>query len=335
MISEKGVSPDPEKISSIHGVEAPKNVRKLQQFLGMASYYRRFIKGFADIAAPLTNLLHKETKFEWSKECNDAFQTLKSALTSTPILRMPNFTKAFKLITDASNVGLGAVLTQEENGHEHVIAYASRALNSAERKYSATERECLAIVWGTATFRPYLLGQHFTIVTDHQPLTFIQSSRDSHGKLARWASKLSEFDFSIVYRKGSKNTNADMLSRLPEQNTASSNTVLLLESLSVDNLRELQQKDPMVQELLQKDDYEFLEEKGIVYQQVRQKDQWIKRIVIPEELRSEVLAACHDHPTAGHLGTNKTLDRVGTRFFWPGMSIDVRQWVKTCADCAS
>ena len=146
MISKKGVSPDPEKISSIHGVEAPKNVRKLQQFLGMASYYRRFIKGFADIAAPLTNLLHKETKFEWSKECNDAFQTLKSALTSTPILRMPNFTKAFKLITDASNVGLGAVLTQEENRHEHVIAYASCALNSAECKYSATERECLAIV---------------------------------------------------------------------------------------------------------------------------------------------------------------------------------------------
>ena len=126
-----------------------------------------------------------------------------------------------------------------------------------------------------------------------------------------------------------------MLSYLPEQNTASSNTMLLLESLSVDNLCELQQKDLMVQELLQKDDYEFLEEKGIVYQQVRQKDQWIKRIVIPEELRSEVLAACHDHPTAGHLGTNKTLDRVGTRFFWPGMSIDVRQWVKTCADCAS
>ena len=216
IISRKGVSTDPAKIDKVVRWPTPKSAKDAQQFLGLAGYYRRFVRDFATIAKPLHRLTEKTTQFEWTTECHEAFQTLCQRLCSAPILAFPNFSKPFILDTDASNTGLGGVLSQlDETGNEHVIAYASRTLSKAERRYCVTRRELLAVVTFTQHFRPYLLGRQFTLRTDHGSLTWLQSFKEPEGQLARWLEKLQEYQFTIVHRQGRKHTNADALSRLP------------------------------------------------------------------------------------------------------------------------
>jgi hypothetical protein len=182
----------------------------------MASYYRKFIPRFSQIAAPLHSLLKKNATFEWLREQEEAFQELKHKLMSQPILQYPDFSKEFILSTDASNEGIGAVLAQGQLGKELPIAYASRSLSKAERNYSTSEKELLAIVWSTKHFRPYLYGRKFKITTDHQPLTWIMNVKDPSSRLLRWRIKLEEYNYEILYKKGALNTNADALSRINE-----------------------------------------------------------------------------------------------------------------------
>ena len=177
--------PDPSKVDSIHQWPPPSNVTELKQFLGLASYYRRYIKGFADIAAPLHNLTKKSISFSWTDDCHKVFSLLKSMLIQAPILAFPDFTNTaapFLLQTDASAVGLGAVL--EQGGR--VIAYASHTLNSAEQQYSTIQKECLAAVFALKQFRHYLLGRSFQLLTDHAPLQWL-SAQKVEGLLCRWA----------------------------------------------------------------------------------------------------------------------------------------------------
>jgi len=188
----------------------------LRSFLGLASYYKKFIKDFSKKAPPLYELTRRDVAFDWKKPQQSAFEFLKNELVSAPILMYPRFDRPFILHTDASNVGLGAVLAQKnDQGNEHVIAYASRTLNSAEVNYSTTERECLAAVWATKHFRVYLHGQQFDLVTDHNSLKWLLNLSAPQGRTARWVMQLQEFSPRIVYRKGSDHTNADALSRLP------------------------------------------------------------------------------------------------------------------------
>jgi len=191
----KGMYPDPSKVDSIHQWPPPSNVTELKQFLGLMSYYRRYIKGFADIAAPLHNLTKKSISFSWTESCNKAFSQLKSKLIQAPILAFPDFTNAaapFLLQTDASAVGLGAVL--EQGGR--VIAYASRTLNSAEQQYSTIQKECLAAVFALKQFRHYLLGCSFQLLTDHAPLQWL-SAQKMEGLLCRRALAMQEYSFII------------------------------------------------------------------------------------------------------------------------------------------
>ena len=185
---------------------------EVRQFLGLASYYRKFIVNFSDIATPLNKLLEKQSKFIWDDECQISFNRLKDLLTNSPVLCYPSLDQDFILYTDASGNGLGAVLEQEGR----VVSYASRTLTKAERNYSTIEKECLALVFGTKQFRHYLLGRKFKIVTDNCPLKWL-SAQKMEGRLSRWALALQEFDFSIEYRSGSENLNADTLSRRPDQ----------------------------------------------------------------------------------------------------------------------
>jgi len=181
----------------------------------VAGYYQRFVCKIATIAKPLHRLTEKTARFEWTPECHEAFQILRKRLCSVPILVFPNFNKPFILDTDASNTGIGGVLSQlDEAGNECVIAYASRTLSKAERKYCVTRRELLAVVTFTQHFRPYLLGRQFMLRTDHGSLTWLQSFKEP-GQLARWLEKLQEYQFTIVHRQGKKHANADALSRLP------------------------------------------------------------------------------------------------------------------------
>ncbi|KAL6416826.1 hypothetical protein ACFW04_013132 [Cataglyphis niger] len=168
VVDRKGIRTDPEKVSAVENWPEPRTVKQIRQFLGMASWYRRFIANFSTIAAPLTSLTRKNAKWKWGAEETTAFRELKKTLVSAPVLACPDFARRFVLQTDASASGLGAVLTQNFEEGERVIAYASRTLNSAEKNYSATELECLAVVWGIRRMKGYLEGYPFTVITDHQ-----------------------------------------------------------------------------------------------------------------------------------------------------------------------
>lgn len=212
IVSAEGVRPDPGKVECVRDFPEPKTKTEVRQFLGLLSYYRRHIPNFAAQARPLTQLTTKKP-FHWGEAEQTAFSSMKMKLTEAPVLRFPDFSRPCTLATDASKVGVGAVLSQEFEGKEHPIAYASRQLNSAEQKYGATEQECLAVVWAVRHFRCFLYGRHFRIVTDCQPLKWLMSARDPSSRLARWNLLLQEYDFEVIHRAGTANQNADTLSR--------------------------------------------------------------------------------------------------------------------------
>jgi hypothetical protein len=218
IIGGDGVKPDPATVRAVADYRVPRNVSEVRAFLGLCSFYRCFILGFAAIANPLNRLTGKDVEFNWDSSAQSAFNQLKSALIKAPILATPDFGKPFILTTDASKFAIGAVLSQFKDGMERVIRFASRTMGPAERNYSVTEKECLAIVWAIGMFRSYLLGVPFKIITDHKPLESLPKLKldDPYGRLARWALKLQHYDYTVVYTKGSGNTNADALSRIGE-----------------------------------------------------------------------------------------------------------------------
>lgn len=211
-VTKDGVKPNSDKIEVIKNWPEPKNEKELKQFLGTIGYYRRFIKDFAKMVKPLTQLLRKDTSFEFTPEITRCFEKCKSLLTLDPILAYPDFTKDFILTTDASDFAVGAVLSQGQIGKDRPIAYASRTLNKTEENYCTTEKELLAIIWAVKHFRPYLYGRRFKLVTDHQPLIYSMTSANQ--KIIRWKLDLTEFDFEIIYKPGRENVVADALSRL-------------------------------------------------------------------------------------------------------------------------
>ena len=219
IISKEGVQVNPTKVDAVANIRSPTSQTQLRSFLGAVGYYRKFIKNFSIIASPLFTLTHNHIKWEWSSTCQQAFTTLKQKLTSAPLLKRPDFNKPFIIHSDASTIGLGAILAQIDEGKEHVIAYASRTLNKAEKSYFATELECLAIVFGINEFRPYIFGQEFTVVTDHKALTWLAKLQETNPRLTRWILSLSQYNFNIVYRPGKSHNNADGLSRLPLDST--------------------------------------------------------------------------------------------------------------------
>lgn len=215
IITPNGIKPNPDKIKAILNYPIPKTTKEIKGFLGLIGYYRKFIKNFANITKPLTSRLKKGAQIN----INDplyikTFEDCKSLLVNDPILQYPDFTKEFNLTTDASNIAVGAILSQGPIGQDKPIAYASRTLNDAEQNYSTIEKELLAIVWATRYFRPYLFGRKFKIITDHKPLQWLMSLKEPNSRLVRWRLKLEEFDYQIIYKSGKKNTNADALSRI-------------------------------------------------------------------------------------------------------------------------
>ena len=215
-VSAEGISADPGKLDAVKKFPIPTDVKQVRSFVGLTSYYRRFIKSYAKVAKPLHNLTRKNTKFCWSKECQEAFEKLKNLLTSAPTLAFPDFEQPFILETDASGVGLGAVLAQRgQAGETRPIAFANRTLQGAEKRYSVTELEALGVVWAVKHFRHYIYGHHCTVITDHQPLRSLLNTPHPSGKLVRWGLALHEVNLEIVYRPGCKNSAADALSRVP------------------------------------------------------------------------------------------------------------------------
>jgi hypothetical protein len=219
IVSKDGIMVNPSKIECVNNLSPPKNISELQSFLGLCNYYNKFIPSYANICNPLYKLLKKNVKYVWDEGCEQAFKQLKNKLTTAPVLATPRYDKPFIIHTDASMEGVGGILSQlDDSGQEHPIIYISRALKPAEKNYPTTHQELLAIVYAMQKFRPYVLGQPFTIYTDHQPLVHIRNTKELTGRLARWILYLEPYtangNMNIVYKPGKKNTNADALSRL-------------------------------------------------------------------------------------------------------------------------
>ena len=212
IVSGTGVSVDPAKINAITNWPVPTNVKQLRGFLGLSGHYRRFVRQYTQLAAPLTQLLRKDA-FVWTNEAEQAFRSLQNALTHTPTLALPNFSKAFTVETDASGQRVGAVLSQEGRP----IAYFSKKLNAHLQSSSTYVREFYAITEAVKRWRQYLLGSHFIILTDHQPLKALLEQTIQTPEQQKWIAKLMGYDFRIQYKPGTLNRPADSLSRVPEE----------------------------------------------------------------------------------------------------------------------
>ena len=307
VISESGIKPDPTKLDAVKNFPIPKRTKDIQSFLGLAGYYRRFIEHFSQIAKPLTQLLKKDQAYRWTAQEQEAFEILKEKLTTAPILQYPDFTKPFVLTTDASGKAIGAVLSQGKIGQDLPIAYASRILNKAEENYSTIEKELLAIVWATQHFRPYVYGTKFKIVTDHKPLTWLFNVKDPGSRLMRWKLKLAEYDYTIEYKAGKTNKNADALSRMFAI-TRGTKRKLNTETLAVASENADEENESQSEE----------EKSDITY---------------TEDDKNQILREFHDTPLGGHLGIKRTLERIKLNHSWPGMRQDVEKYISKCEKC--
>ena len=214
IVSSQGIAVDPSKVEVVKSYPRPNSVREVRAFLGLTGYYRKFQKGYAKLASPLFALLRKDAKFQWDSLCEESFLKLREAMTCTPVLAYPDLSKEFILTTDASLSAIGYILSQkDENGLEHPIAYSGRALRGSERNWSVTEVEGLALVTAVQEFRPYLMHNSFTLMTDHISLTWLKTIKNTHGRLFRWSILLQAYDMKILHKSGKTNLPADALSR--------------------------------------------------------------------------------------------------------------------------
>lgn len=214
IVSEHGTKPDPEKMRAIHSFPQPKTVNEMQRFLGCCNYYRKYIKNYANITRPLSNLTKKEAIYIWTENCEEAFTILKKALTSEPLLIFPNFKEIFIVTCDASDVAIGAVLSQGIIPNDKPVQFYSKTLNETQTRYPTIEKELMAIVMAVENFRHYLYGRRFIIYTDHRPLLYIMKNKKPSSRLFRWKIALLEFNFDIYHKDGKQNVVADALSRI-------------------------------------------------------------------------------------------------------------------------
>ena len=372
--SREGVAADPSKIEKVATWPTPTSVRETQQFLVFPGYYRRFVQDFAHIARPLHRLTERPATFMWTNECQGSFDELRRVLTSAPVLAYLDFNRQFILDTDASDTGIGAVLSQvDEGGRERVIAYRSRLLTKPERRYFVTHRELLAMVTFAKQYHPYLTGQRFLLRTDHGSLTWLRKFREPEGQLTQWLERLQELDFDIVHRRGKKHTNADALSRLPcrqcgreshtseIQGTISATSMQPPESEPVPELRKAQLADPILGPLLRGQESgkkssadelgslsrssrrllqiwdQLTVRNGVLYQRFETSEgtSAVTQTIIPEALREEVLTDLHEGDLGGHLGIDKTLTCLKNRFYWPWHYNDVCDCCQKCGICTA
>ena len=335
---------DEDKIKSILEFPTPLNVKQLQRIIGMTLWYRRFIPKFSEIMKPLHTLLKKGVEWKWNAKQEQALEKIKKLLTKGPILACPNFHHPFQLETDASDTGLGAVLTQNIDINNHVIALASRSLTEPERKYSTSEKECLAVVWEIRKFRPYSELQTFKLITDHIDLKWLHNLKKPTGRLARWALKLQEYDYEIIYRKGSLNYAPSALSTTGEKLDSVASTLSMAKEKEKEKSKKINdewynhklmqvKKKPAENPnwRIRDNQLYFFRPDPLKSSLDLDSNPW--KLTIPKELREQVLRENHDSKQAGHLGMEKTYARIAENYFWPGMYSETLKYVKECDTC--
>ena len=328
-IQADGVSTDPAKLKAVMNWPIPKNLKALRGFLGLAGYYRRFVKDFGTIARPLT-VLTKKDAFSWNDEAQGALEKLKETLCKAPVLALPRFDKQFVVETDACGVGIGAVLMQEG----HPVAYISRHLKGKQLHLSIYEKEILVVVYAVQKWRHYLLTGHFIIKTDQRSLKYLLVQRLNTPIQKQWLSKLLEFDYEIQYKQGKDNVAADALSRVEGAEILH----MAMTVLECDLLKRIQEEyanDTAVQEIIEglKRDTKFKKHFSWCQDILRRKS----KIVVPQnvELRNDILSWLHGSGQGGHSGRDVTVQRVKSWFYWKGLAKDIQNYLRSCTICQS
>ena len=345
IVSKQGCRPDPKNVEAVQDRPIPTTVKQVRSFLGMCGFYRRHIENFAKIALPLSNLTKKDKQFVWDSRCQEAFESLKSKLTKAPILVKPDMGKPFTLVTDASDVSVGAVLTQSNGKINRVIGYFSRKLTPTETRYSATDKEALGVVLACRHFDHFLWGGRFDIYTDHQPLTAVFTRKTKSPRMTRWSLEMREYNYKIFYIKGKDNVVADALSRPINRITTDQPEELFLGQTK----REFalsQREEPRWAEIIQLCEkrkipknpptryplHKFNVIEGILYYSMSRTDGSLRwSLVVPQKLKSKALKFAHE--AVGHLGQKKTIANTEEFFFWENLRTDCVNWVSACTIC--
>lgn len=337
-----------EKIRAVLDMTRPSNADEVRRFLGMITYYSRFIENLSTLTYPLRQLLRKNRRFKWTADCESSFLKLKQEMCSERILVPFDPDLPVVLTADASPVGIGAVLSHIVDGQERPVAYASRSLTPAEQNYGQLDREGLALVFGVGRFYNYLFGRHLFLVTDNSPLSKIISHnralpKMTTARLLRYASFLAGFDYTEKCKKGEDNKNADCLSRLPvgqtnrsidmkmneEVNRVYAETLLQISSSTITAQTIIQEtaRDPTLMSLIENlqtknEDSPYTICNGMIF--------WQDRVVIPQNLRASVLEELH----STHIGITKMKQLSRRYVYWEGINQEIEQLVRACEQCA-
>ena len=333
-ISATGLEVDQSKVSIIKTLAPPTTVKGIRSFLGHAGFYRRFIKDFSKIARPLCRLLGKDTRFNFNDSYKAAFEEIKIRLVQAPIMAAPEWDQGFEIMCDASDFAMGAVLGQRKEKIFRAIYYASRTFNEAQENYSTTEKEMLAIVFSCERFRPYILGSHIIVHTDHAAIKYLMSKKEPKPRLIRWVLLLQEFDMEIKDKKGYDNVIADHLSRL-EKNKVEEEEAELTENFPDEKLFKLSFQLPWYADImnylpcgvvppefsyqqkrkLKTDSRCYIWDDPLLFK--RGTDMIIRRCV-PESEQCKILNECHASPYGGHFSGEKAAHKIlQSGFYWP------------------
>lgn len=350
-----GIRATPEKVAAIMRAPMPKNVQQLRSFLGLLNYYRKFLPNLATIVQPLNDLLQKNRKWLWTTKCTQAVKTAKELLTTSNLLMHYDPSLPLKLAADASQYGLGAVISHVlQNGEERPIAFASRSLTASEKNYSQIDKEALSLIYGIQKFHSYLYGRRFTLVTDHKPLTSILGPKKgvpsvAAARMQRWALLLAAYNYDIEFRPTTTHCNADALSRLPlpddcqqRPSETSMYHVRQIEALPITSqaIRTATQRDPTLSKVkthILKGWPENIPKEIQVYHNKKAElsvEQgcllWGGRVIIPQSLQQKILSDLHRE----HLGISKMKALARSHVWWTGLDHDLEVLVKNCPACA-
>ncbi|GFX02059.1 retrovirus-related Pol polyprotein from transposon 412 [Trichonephila clavipes] len=342
VVTPEGILIDKDKSVSINEFPVPKDQKQIKSFLGCCNFYRRYIKNFAKSALPLTNLLRKDTPFEWTSETQEAFDDIKKAILNPPVLALPDQSAELQITTDASSRGIGAVLEQKyPNSEVKPLYFFSKKLNPSQSKYNATVLEFFVIYTALNFFRPFLLGRKFKVFTDHKPLAGFLSNKNPSSKILRWKLALEEFNYDIHYIRGSLNSVADHLSRY-----INNITIALPDSKDLINM---QRENSVLSTIIQKIDQNdvspqisnyFINGEGLLCHLSKRPSRsprsntTRKQVCIPHCLKAKILESVHSE-YGGHLKFFKTYHRLSENFFWHNMYKDTKNFVRSCTICLS
>ncbi|KAG1062624.1 hypothetical protein G6F62_008005 [Rhizopus arrhizus] len=338
IVSKEGVSASPDKIKPILNYETPTSLTELERFLGMTGVYQRFISQYQIKTEPLRRLKKKDTPFIWSKEQQQAFDSLKEELCLLPTLKQPDFSRPFELHTDAAtSAGIAVILCQKHDNTPYPLAYASRALTIHEQRYSVREQECLSIIFGIKKFRPFLERKTFYIYTDHSSLQWIQNVKDDvTPRIWRWTMFLQSYQFEIIHVPGRLNSAADALSR---HSVAMSNIQVLTSITDNIDWSKLQDEDASLYEIKNNiDQHElYVVIHNILYISKPNKDSIHHNdlyLVVPDQAIQDICRLFHSSPLGGHFGAKKTKAKITQQsLWWNNMGEDIKQYCKSCDLC--